>query len=329
VIFRRTAIERTSDFSAGADINRAALNEQLDILTAMIADAKDSIDRSPTIPDWDVIDYAFTLPDSATRANKYLAFGPNGEMVASSGTTSSIIASAYGETFIAKNTAAEALLFLGVTSTAAELNILDGVTATAAELNILDGVTATAAELNILDGVTATTAELNFVDGVTSNIQTQLNAKAALDSPTLTGTPTAPTATTGTNTTQLATTAFVNAEIANDVAVRLAYVSANQTITSGGLLTLAHSLGQVPKSVFLELICNTAEANFAINDVVMIGVNNTATSANRHSSVYYDATNVYVRFSSTAGVFTTGDKNTGAAIVLTNTSWRLRVRAFA
>ena len=40
-------------------------------------------------------------------------------------------------------------------------------------------VTATAAELNILDGVTASTAELNYTDGVTSNIQTQLNGKAA------------------------------------------------------------------------------------------------------------------------------------------------------
>jgi hypothetical protein len=54
-----------------------------------------------------------------------------------------------------------------------------GVTATATELNTLDGITATTAELNTLDGVTATTAELNFVDGVTSNVQTQLNAKAA------------------------------------------------------------------------------------------------------------------------------------------------------
>ncbi len=41
------------------------------------------------------------------------------------------------------------------------------------------GVTATAGELNTLDGITATTAELNFCDGVTSNIQTQLNGKAA------------------------------------------------------------------------------------------------------------------------------------------------------
>lgn len=41
------------------------------------------------------------------------------------------------------------------------------------------GITATAAELNKLDGMTATAAELNYVDGVTSNIQTQLNGKAA------------------------------------------------------------------------------------------------------------------------------------------------------
>ena len=43
------------------------------------------------------------------------------------------------------------------------------------------------AELAVLDGITATTAELNYVDGVTSNIQTQLNAKAPIASPTFTG----------------------------------------------------------------------------------------------------------------------------------------------
>ncbi len=53
-----------------------------------------------------------------------------------------------------------------------------GATSAAAVLTGL-GVTATAAELNKLDGVTATTAELNYTDGVTSNIQTQLNGKAA------------------------------------------------------------------------------------------------------------------------------------------------------
>lgn len=52
----------------------------------------------------------------------------------------------------------------------------------------------TAAEIAVLDGITATTAELNFSDGVTSNIQTQMDAKAPLASPTFTGTLAAPTA---------------------------------------------------------------------------------------------------------------------------------------
>jgi len=76
----------------------------------------------------------------------------------------------------------------GVTATAAEINLLDGVTATTAELNILDGVLADYAEINILNGATLTTTELNYVDGVTSAIQTQIDTKAPIASPTFTGT---------------------------------------------------------------------------------------------------------------------------------------------
>ena len=46
-------------------------------------------------------------------------------------------------------------------------------------LSKITDITATSAEVNVLDGITASTTELNYVDGVTSNIQTQLNAKAA------------------------------------------------------------------------------------------------------------------------------------------------------
>ena len=122
------------------------------------------------------------------------------------------------------------------TITEAELEILDGATVTTAELNVLDGITSTTAELNILDGVTATSTELNYVDGVTSNIQTQLNAKAPLASPTFTGTVTAPTfsgdlsgtinsATTATtqsasdNSTKVATTAYVDSALGGGGAV--------------------------------------------------------------------------------------------------------------
>jgi hypothetical protein len=85
---------------------------------------------------------------------------------------------------------------IGITTRAAGdftyLNAQDGlslggtfVTSTATELNVLYGITSTTAELNLLDGVTATTAELNYVDGVTSAIQTQMDLKAPLASPTL------------------------------------------------------------------------------------------------------------------------------------------------
>ena len=49
-----------------------------------------------------------------------------------------------------------------------------------------------------------------------NHAKAELALKAPLASPALTGTPTAPTAVVGTNTTQVATTAFVNAEIQND-----------------------------------------------------------------------------------------------------------------
>lgn len=51
---------------------------------------------------------------------------------------------------------------------------------------------------------------------ISTATQTALDLKANLASPALTGTPTAPTAVVGTSNTVLATTAFVNAEIAND-----------------------------------------------------------------------------------------------------------------
>ena len=75
----------------------------------------------------------------------------------------------------------------GITASTAELNTLDGITASTSELNTLDGITASTSELNILDGATLSTTELNYVDGVTSGIQTQLNAKAPLNSPIFTG----------------------------------------------------------------------------------------------------------------------------------------------
>lgn len=96
--------------------------------------------------------------------------------------------------------------------------------------NISD-ITATANEINVLDGITANTIELNYLNGVTSNIQTQLNAKAPLESPILTGNPTAPTASPSTNNTQIATTAFTQTAVNNHNTSSIAHDDIRQLIT--------------------------------------------------------------------------------------------------
>jgi len=109
------------------------------------------------------------------------------------------------------------------------------------------------------------------------------------------------------------------------------YVSAEQTITAAGLLTLAHGLGAVPKFITAELVCKTADLNYSIGDVVQIHVmqQSSATADNFGLSAKKDATNITVRYGSGATVFILSNATTGAGAGATNTSWRLIVRAWA
>lgn len=87
-----------------------------------------------------------------------------------------------------------------------------------------------------------TTTGTNTDGGVDQNtLSTQLDLKAPLASPALTGTPTAPTATPGTNTTQLATTAFVTTGLATKQATlvsgtNIKTVNGNSLLGSGDLV---------------------------------------------------------------------------------------------
>lgn len=162
IIVRRIALERVTDFTAGSDINRAALNQQLDSLVAIAADLDDRIDRAIHIPDEDPADITFELPVQSLRAGKYLAFGLDGDVVLTSGTTSEIIVSTFAETFLDDANGAAVLNTLGVTSTPAELNLLDGATLVLSNYNTL---TASAAELNLLDGKTLSGSDTEIVTG--------------------------------------------------------------------------------------------------------------------------------------------------------------------
>lgn len=149
-------------------------------------------------------EYDNIATSSSTKANKVISGSTNNVITQTSG--GDLLDAGYSFSGLVGDTAV----------TKAEIDLLDGCTSTTAELNILDGVTATAAEINHLDGIIPTVTELNYVNGVTSAIQTQIDTKAPLASPTFTGTPVLPTSTTGVtqsaddNSTKLATTEYVD-----------------------------------------------------------------------------------------------------------------------
>jgi hypothetical protein len=142
---------------------------------------------------------------------------------------------------------------------------------------------------------------------------------APLASPAFTGTPTAPTPAVGDNSTRIATTAW---------AASRRFVSAGQTITAAGLITVAHGLGARPAFISAHIECTTADAGYSIGDIVDVAlVNNSDAATSRANGVYADATNINVRITNATNAFLIGNKSTGASAAITNTSWQLFIRA--
>ena len=144
-------------------------------------------------------------------------------------------------------------------------------------------------------------------------IQTAVNSKANIASPTFTGTPTAPTATAGTNTTQLATTAFVQdatfiTAVPADPTTTLtdgATVNWNMnngtvaTLTLGGNRTMAAPTNLSVRTFILVLIQDgTGSRTVTWNSVFkwpggVAPVLSTAAGAKDVISMFCDGTNLY------------------------------------
>ena len=107
------------------------------------------------------------------------------------------------------------------------------------------------------------------------------------------------------------------------------FISAEQTITSAGALTIAHGLPAAPKLIQLRLICKIADAGYAVNDEVIVDFPAADAASNYGISIIPDATNINVRYGSQATVFLLTHKTTGIAISAINANWRLIVRAWA
>ncbi len=110
------------------------------------------------------------------------------------------------------------------------------------------------------------------------------------------------------------------------------YTSSGQTITSGGLLTLAHNLGAVPTKFSTWLICTTADATngYSLGDRIQVstGYNSSSASEGLGFSIIPDSTNVAVRFGSFASTCLLGhNKSTGAIAALPNGSYQFYIQA--
>ncbi len=108
------------------------------------------------------------------------------------------------------------------------------------------------------------------------------------------------------------------------------FTSANQTITSASLLTLAHSLGVAPTLMRFSLVCMTIDNGWTVNDVIEVSPGVTASAGNSGFGVYSDATNIYVQFGSLAtNPILYYNKTTGASVALTSVNWNMILRAWA
>ena len=104
------------------------------------------------------------------------------------------------------------------------------------------------------------------------------------------------------------------------------YFSGNQTISAAGSLTLAHGLGVRPKSVWMDIICTTADAGFSIGDIYPYSFLTCDGVTVYNHSMAPDATNLNVRQPSVA-VWPISNKTTGAYVALVTASWRARYYA--
>lgn len=101
--------------------------------------------------------------------------------------------------------------------------------------------------------------EVSYLNGVTSAIQTQLNLKAPLASPALTGNPTAPTQSVGNDSTRIATTAFINNEFAPLASPALTGVPTAPTASTGTSTT------QLATTAFVQAEASAINPNLIIN----------------------------------------------------------------
>jgi hypothetical protein len=161
---RDVAIERSTDFPyPSPTLNIQALNTQLDRVTAWMQQLAAKLARVVALADSDTTS-GLTLPIPADRAGKYLAFGPDGSTIVSTGTTPpTVTVSTFAETLLDDASAAAMRNTLALGNAAVE-DVAAGGTGDLLRADgsgaALTGITSTQADYsNATSGLAATTAQ--------------------------------------------------------------------------------------------------------------------------------------------------------------------------
>jgi hypothetical protein len=168
------------------------------------------------------------------------------------------------------------------------------------------------------------------IDTELTAISNAIASKADINSASLTGTPTAPTASAGTNTTQLATTAFVTAALGAIYPVGSIYINATSASNPSTLLGFgtwtAFGAGRVLVGLDAsDALFDTAEETGGSKDAIVVSHTHTATvvdPGHAHSynqPVQSNAANPPGASGSQASATTTGTATTGISVTNAST----------
>ena len=168
------------------------------------------------------------------------------------------------------------------------------------------------------------------IDTELTAISNAIASKSDINSASLTGTPTAPTASAGTNTTQLATTAFVTAALGAIYPVGSIYINATSASNPSTLLGFgtwtAFGAGRVLVGLDAgDALFDTAEETGGSKDAVVVSHTHTATVSDpghNHSynqPVQSNAANPPGASGSQASATTTGTATTGISVTNAST----------
>lgn len=107
------------------------------------------------------------------------------------------------------------------------------------------------------------------------------------------------------------------------------FLSAGQTVSTAGSLTISHSMGTIPKILYCYLQCVTANSGYTGGEMVGIAPNTSQGGTSRGYSIWPDSTNINVIFGNDANIFYIFNKTTGGITPITPSDWQFYVQAYA